>query len=923
MSFVLDQQTVFDEFDSVITEEISDQLRAHVAGPHGGLHRYSVADEKAEIGVGAYDETQDTTYDWPAKAADSLVDLDYVKVFVDNALLHYFTKSVGSGGTLESVDESPNRIRITTDGFKEADGYPRRAALKDRDVAVGDVVKVWESDEEESFWTYVADVIADVVDAEVGTATNDDDNVATQASSSSGSQTAGGENYIEIGSIGGTYDGLEDGDITETYTIEVTTGGLPAAARLSVASASGRDDATDVTPADFDSPTTIGSRGLTVTFHLDSGNPLDPGDIETSEFVVGQTWEVTVNQAFTRPTLASGGTYTGTELNEEVTYVVRVTKGGSIGASGAEVTVTRNDGVDASGPTGVTASGSPVVIGSLGVTLTFTGTKLRYGDVYYVPVTTEADGAYRTLLLGSNMPNTLAVAADLNLKLFLSKDLQLTEISDDDVRQWAADQDGVVLQDGIVAGDATFTDGGDPFTVPVVSGEDTVVYVEYREWLTAYVESVTPVVPASDTPEAALAAVEALLGTAHPDNVLCWGVYKALLNSNGTGVYFSAVADPDDQEAWEAVPPMLEGMKDLLSLAPLTEDPAVHAVWAAHCDARSVDSVGGEWRSCWLPLVSEPVVAVVNEETAGSPTLATLTANVLEDGEPITLLTCTSGNGDFVTNGVAAGDVVRFLYETDGFGRVTYTSFVVDSVVNEDSLLLTEAHSVPITLAARFEVWRNQTRAQAADRMAAVITDVSSKRVRYVWPDVVGDSGTTYPGYHLCAALAGFVSGIAPHQSIRNVSISGFDDVSSSNLVFNNAQLNQLAAAGCVIVRQDTDGNVYASYSRTTDQSSVDNGEEMVVRNDDAFSHFIYRRCQSFFGQTNVTDTGMATILAAVTAAISTAKGATQIDRIGSMITDGKVTTLEVDEDQPDRVIVVVTRTRPYPANEATITLVM
>src|SRR5437660_446289 len=96
MSFVLDQQTVFNEFTQVIAPEISDQLRPHVAGPHGALHRYSDPLEKAGASLGPYQPGSALTYGWPGRRPGSKVDLNYARLWLDNALLLFFSDAVGA-----------------------------------------------------------------------------------------------------------------------------------------------------------------------------------------------------------------------------------------------------------------------------------------------------------------------------------------------------------------------------------------------------------------------------------------------------------------------------------------------------------------------------------------------------------------------------------------------------------------------------------------------------------------------------------------------------------------------------------------------------------------------------------------------------------------------------------------------------------
>jgi len=88
MSYVLPQVQVFQEFTQVPTAVV-EYLYAFVFGANYYLARYSVASEKATIGVGTYDPDNDTTYSYPSQTAGTTVDTDYVALYMDNVWAEY------------------------------------------------------------------------------------------------------------------------------------------------------------------------------------------------------------------------------------------------------------------------------------------------------------------------------------------------------------------------------------------------------------------------------------------------------------------------------------------------------------------------------------------------------------------------------------------------------------------------------------------------------------------------------------------------------------------------------------------------------------------------------------------------------------------------------------------------------------------
>ena len=304
-----------------------------------------------------------------------------------------------------------------------------------------------------------------------------------------------------------------------------------------------------------------------------------------------------------------------------------------------------------------------------------------------------------------------------------------------------------------------------------------------------------------------------------------------------------------------------------------------------------------------------------SDTTDGEEALATIADDPLSAGTQYTLLEVPAGNAQFVTNDVQAGDIVRGLYTTDGFGTVAYTEFVVDAVLNEDSLRLYSGHTVPVSTPQKIEVHRALTLTEQAAQLA--LTDAyAERRVRWVWPASVGSGTYTFEGYHLCAALAGLTSGIVSHQGVTKLEISGFDDVSQSTQ-FSRSQLNTMAGGGVWIVTQDPEsGDIFTRHAVTTDDyEEINNREEMVVRNVDAISYYFRDLYEPYIGISNVT-TSMLNFLDAVTRqGILYLKSSNYVARLGSQLIDADVTELRAHFTLQDRVVIVLDLNIPYALN--------
>ena len=977
-SYVKPQVLVFQEF-SIVPTEITEPLRAHIAGPNAILHRYSNAAEKKGVLLGAYDSKNDTCYPWPQRLPGSVVDQDYVKVYVDGALLNYFSHELSNPSTyVAAVSGKSNWIESDDLSFKSnTSAFPRSSEFGDRDVQLGDVVYLRSVDDSNAcvqteLWTEVTGFASSPVSSRIKPTTYDAANqptVAATASIPNTSPDAAGYTYLQVAGPkncvklmnvdGSAYNGLESGDISETYTIQVVKSSVAGctAARLRIRSASGRDDVLEVQAPAMDAVFNVGTRGLKVTFDTLAGGECvtDAADagVAPGVFVTGQKWEVSVRQAFTAVTAASAadGNYTIDGSGDDAAdilgayngakndvYVVEVTKGGDITpqtTSYPEVMVRTVKGLDFSGPHEITVVDggegelSEIGIGTNGVKIQFLSavSGFRKGDKFYIPVVASKAGPVRRLILRDDLPVAIKDAEGLDLKLFIKDNIQVSKNRIGYAPQtnyWFEDTQ-VCVQEGIIAYHPEWTDGGVEQPLNVESGN---VYVEYREWVADLTDEVNAISDVAD--------LDNIPGQLDQDNPLKWGVYKALSNSNGTVVKYTAVQHPENLDSWVQVLERIKGRDDFYNLVPMTFDRRVQNLWAAHIGGES-NEVENNWKAGFFALKSEPQQLVVGKgalingvlgNEIEDEVLATLKDDPNATGDnQFTLLQVPPGTdnkkGYFITNDVRPGDIVRYNFSTDGFGEVQYEEYVVDRVLSENSLLLYTGGDVAVTQPQQFEIWHNRNRNEIADHIAQQGGSLSNRRVCAVWPDQVGEAGTVQPGYYLAAALAGLVSGVVPHQPLTNVEVAGFDDFSRSYKYFNETQLNRLAEAGVWIVTEDKDGTPYSRHALTTDNLDLNRREEMIRRNVDSMSYLFLRRLKPYIGRTNAQDGMVRRLSFEVTRLINFLKSNGTTAELGSQLTDGTIRTLQIHPLLKDRIEIVLDLVVPAPLNNIELHLVV
>jgi hypothetical protein len=575
-----------------------------------------------------------------------------------------------------------------------------------------------------------------------------------------------------------------------------------------------------------------------------------------------------------------------------------------------QVTAVDTTGVDSSGPTTVSSS-KVASIGSFGISVTFSAHLLRAGDKFYVTGTAASSGAIETILLSNNMPSAMLSDSDLTVKLSIAHNglgINANKIESPPDLNWVATEDNFTANADITTFDPTWTNMGVQMALPLTSGN---LFLEYRAWLSTYTNSVTLI----NDPT----TLVSVLGTIDPDNPLSYAVSKALANANNQNVAFTAVADPTNEALWTDVLTILSGLPNVYGLVPLSHDPVVLAAWAAHVNTQST-SPNQNFRVFWWSLQPQTTIPIVTPATTtdGSVAMATLANNPSVSGTNYTLLTVTTNNANFVSNGVVPGDSVRYLFSVDGFGNAVYSTFTVASVVNQDQLILLIGNSGAVSVAQRVEIWRNQTPDSIASSLATQITGQASTRSIPVFPGQMLDGTLVVDGYFLCAALAGLAGAVPPHQSILNMQLSGFSGIPSGSN-FNNGQLNTIEAAGCFTIQQEFDGTLYIRKARTSNQAGgVPTGDESAVRDLDAAQLFFQGTLQNLLGQTNIVATDLtvgatALVRNALSQAIQFAINNTNIIRLGSMILAG--TTVNVVRPHAvfqNTLVVQMTIFRPY-----------
>ena len=906
-NYTLPQTLVYQRITPQVRVSVED-LQSVVIGPNFALRRYDVASEKSQIRIGEYKTGAELAAIWPGRPVGATVDQDWVKLYADDAYFRYWA----SVGALNLVAGTRNQIRSADTVWAKYGKWDITDNLPPRGVKEGDGVRVIVPAANVNMITQVVGFENEVVNAEVKAAEVVDTNKPDSPAAAAADYSFGGAGVapeVEVKTV--TYDPSALGIIEDTYTITCLTGpdssdpAPDSTVTFRIDSASGKDNVASVslTGSAFDE-LVVGTKGITLKFTKPEG---------TEEFAVDQTYSVRASAAFTQPAVTSGGTYNG---SYDTTYIVRVTKGGVIGSTtnAPIVEITANNGVDRGTP--YTVGTNAVAIGSYGTTIKFTGTSLTTGDQYLIPVVAKQAGALQTIILAHSLPTTVDETMPVQIELMAVVDgavITPNRTGEPPLKNYKTDEAKITVNPTVTYFDSEFVDRqGEEIRLVLVQGN---MYAQYRALLTTYAYAVHEF-----RPEAA-STIATVLGEVSSANPLALGVWMALQNAatdNGVGVLYCAVPT-NDIAGYRAVLGRLTGRVGAYGICPLTQDPLIHAEVRQHVESMSTPE-NGRWRVCWLNSENPETQMVVGGTTA-DPVMASIYEDPADHGE-IKTLECT--DGQFLTKGVRAGDIVRFNYRSDGFDDTwAWDEGIVDRVISQDVLKLYRGVAQETVIPIKFEIWRNLESREMAQAYANISSKYYNRRVRHIWPAIATIASEEVPGYYLCCGLAAQRASVAPQQGLTNMPLNGVDAVPWSINNMTAEDLNVMAAAGTWIVTASADGGtVFTRHQLTTAQyGSLDESEDSLVTNMDSVSYQLLRAFENYTGKINLTQMSLLQLKAELILVMGVMQTSSD-PMIGPQVVDWELVRFEKHPYFRGRAIAEINFTGPEPFNNFDLYLV-
>lgn len=416
----------------------------------------------------------------------------------------------------------------------------------------------------------------------------------------------------------------------------------------------------------------------------------------------------------------------------------------------------------------------------------------------------------------------------------------------------------------------------------VISAAVNIAYNALRTDLSATIQNITSVTD-----------LEGVLGTISNLNPLALGVQLALANTT-TSINALAVSS-NDLTGFTSALETLENA-NMYCLVPLTQDQSILTAFQAHVDQMSTPQMAA-WR-----------MAVVNTAIPTTQNIGPYSATLVNSNGGNNTITLTQGNyvltasnATFLSDGVNPGDVVNITAGT-GTPSPIGTAEVLQVVSNQQIVI----QALGTATAVSYYVSRTLTKAQQAAAVAAQSTTWNDERMVHVQPDICGINvnGTVanLPGYYLGCTIGGLIAGLPVQQGLTNIAVAGVTNLSDSNFYFTRSQLDTMAAAGTLLMVQQTQTSTpYIRHQLTTNMTVLNYREISLVKNLDYLAYYFVSILKGFIGKWNITKDSLNTLRQTITSGANLLMGQS-LPKIGPPLVSYNIASLAQDTTEPDMV---------------------
>lgn len=423
------------------------------------------------------------------------------------------------------------------------------------------------------------------------------------------------------------------------------------------------------------------------------------------------------------------------------------------------------------------------------------------------------------------------------------------------------------------------------------------VYVEFRvkvNYTAGYNDGLISVGSVAD--------IEKEFGSIDINNELAYACYCAIQGSQGRAVYAVRVAD-DTPEAYLEAMKKTEANDHVYAFVPVTANVDCMDAVATFNDTLSSPSVK-KWR---INLFGSDVqnAADVTKDASG----VALSGNMYKKGTAF-LFEAADANiqNGFTFESFSAGDTITTTADS--------TAYVVKAVLADNLVSLVtgpESTQTNVTI----KVTRSNTVHGNISYTKELASRFNSRRSVVVWCDSGKLGDTKVSNAYIAAEIAGLTSAVLPHQGLTNTEITSIDNARKMYTSYTQAQLDDVAAHGVLIVTQDiSNTSPYIRHQLTT---SPDKGilysELSCTRNIDNLSYQVADTVRYYVGRANVVEEAINAISSALTGIWFNAMRTSYSSLLGPQLVAYDNYTIQQDPLAQDRLIINVDYYIPSPLN--------
>lgn len=625
------------------------------------------------------------------------------------------------------------------------------------------------------------------------------------------------------------------------------------------------------------------------------------------------------------------GTYDGPSDTTYTIAVVTGSVGGTDGFADAVVRVTDSTGIDQVQEYTI-VQGTEYDLGTFGLKFNFpaslstpTQGGLLKGDAYFIHAVSEkATGSPAILVLSGQAADTTTwIEADLDTNLlnidlrtvFTGEVLLKGDPNDAPERQWEAGNasvGGILVRHDLKI-NVPDRDSGFQW-VPVQNSTKARLFASWRGLVPA---AVGETIKLYDTD----AKIEAAFGKIDKDNLIAYAASKALGGSQGRQIY-AARLRTNDLTGFSDVLRKAERVDGIYAIAPLTFDLDIINAVKVHVNKMSSESAK-LWRRAYIPTKNPGAYLKIDKNSDGTQ----LNATVLST--PSGNLRVVSENADFLTNDIVAGDLFRINFGVNEWDEPIFDEFEIESVLEEDELLLKTGPTVAITSAIKAEIWKPDTALSQVQFVANRSDSYEDRRIVSLWSDSPYDINANsiiepVELFFICSEVAGLRSAVFPQQGLTNTEILSAEQAPNMFTKYTEDELDVAAAGGTFIITQEVeDGPLFIRHQLTTQTNfNALHQEDSVGTNFDEISYAFKDILQPYIGRRNATPESLEEIETKCRDILNSRKAAPDgLTTVGAAIVAWADLVVEIDPVFKDRINVSVRLELPLPINNIIVTL--